>query len=465
MKRKLVPYLAVAGAVTLALSGCGVSGSKDAAESTATEQSDAAAQTDKDIMDVTDEELDGTTITLARFFGDCNETADGVTDIAEATTECEAIQILTNAFEAENEWGIKVERMGGAAWHSYYDGLNAALASSDRPDIAVMHGSNLPEYAERGLLVEVPKELGVDPTDFTAAAKSAVEFDGKEYGIPFDSHAIVSHLNMDVLEEAGLVGDDGVYEVPATVEELYEHGKAVKEKTGKVYLDVALTGDPMGTRLWEGLIYQQGGELLDPETGEVFMNTDEANKSLEVINTLVKEGYTDATHDYDGSVQSFLRGDSAIMYNGSWAVNQFDAEAPFTYEVADTPMLFDVPATWANSHSWVVPSQKDADPVKYRAAFELAKFYYEHTGEWAIKTGHMPASQTALESAEYLAAPHREQYLDTAKEYGTLPPRTVQWPAVDGAIQETIESTWLNGEPIGPTLDSLQSRVESIMTN
>lgn len=463
--KRLVAPAAVAGALALALSGCGVGGSSGSSETTDSSESgtESGAASSPSIMDVTDEELEGTTITLARFFGDCNETTDGVTDMEMATTECEAIQIMTNLFEAENKWGIKVERMGGAAWHSYYDGLNAALGSSDKPDLAVMHGSNLPEYADRDLLVEVPAELGVTPADFTAAAKSAVDYNGKQYAVPFDSHAIVSHLNMDLLAEAGLVDEEGVYTPPTTPEELYEHGAAVKESTGAIYFDVALTGDPMGSRLFEGLMYQQSTDLLDPETGEVFLNSDAAQKSLEVINTLVDEGYTSATHDYDGSMQSFLRGDSAIMYNGSWAVNQFAAETPFEYDVADTPMLFDVPATWANSHVWAVPTQPDADPVKYRAAFELAKFYYENTGTWAIKTGHMPASQEALDSAEYLAAAYRDTYLETAREYGKLPPRIVQWPAVEAAIVESIEATWLNNAPIDSTLDSLQSRVEGII--
>ena len=195
----------------------------------------------------------------------------------------------------------------------------------------------------------------------------------------------------------------------------------------------------------------------------MFLNTDEAKNSLEVINTLVDEGYSNPTSDYDGSMQSFLRGDSAIMYNGSWAVNQFAEETPFEYGVADTPMIFDTPATWANSHVWAVPVQDNADPVAYRAAFELAKFYNDNTGNWAIKTGHMPASQEALDSAEYLAAPFRESYLETAREYGKLPPRVVEWPAVEAAIIESIEGTWLSGASIDSTLESLQTQVEGLI--
>ena len=55
----------------------------------------------------------GVTLKLARFFGDCDDTTAGVTDVSQATTECEVIQILTNKFNAENDQGITVERLGG----------------------------------------------------------------------------------------------------------------------------------------------------------------------------------------------------------------------------------------------------------------------------------------------------------------------------------------------------------------
>ena len=70
----------------------------------------------EDLASVSAEDLEGTTLRFARFFGDCEDTTKGVTDVAKATSECETIQILTNAFNAENESGITVERLCGAEW-------------------------------------------------------------------------------------------------------------------------------------------------------------------------------------------------------------------------------------------------------------------------------------------------------------------------------------------------------------
>ena len=93
-----------------------------------------------------------------------------MTDVSQATTECEVIQILTNKFNAENEQGITVERLGGSQWGTYYDALNTTFAGGDPPDVAVMHGSNMPDYTVRNLLLPVGdmyEAFGIDSSDWT----------------------------------------------------------------------------------------------------------------------------------------------------------------------------------------------------------------------------------------------------------------------------------------------------------
>jgi multiple sugar transport system substrate-binding protein len=167
-----------------------------------------AGAAEEDLAAVSAEELEGTTLRFARFFGDCEDTTQGVTDVAKATSECETIQILTNAFNAENENGITVERLGGAEWNTYYDTLNAAYAGGNPPDVAVMHGSSLTNYAKRNLLLPLDEALSVTDTDIedaAPAAREAVTYDGKTYALPFDLHAALVHLNVDLFEQAGLV--------------------------------------------------------------------------------------------------------------------------------------------------------------------------------------------------------------------------------------------------------------------
>ncbi len=76
----------------LALAGCGGTPAPDAAPVADTGAAADAAPAAAEV----------TVLNLARFFGDCDDTTAGVTDVSQATTECEVIAILTNKFNAES---------------------------------------------------------------------------------------------------------------------------------------------------------------------------------------------------------------------------------------------------------------------------------------------------------------------------------------------------------------------------
>ena len=195
-RRALVVGLLATLTVT---SGCGMVVRRDAPDPAAEE------------VKVSEDAVDAVSIEMARFFGDCEDSTLGVTDVTQATSECEVIQILTNAYNADNPDGITVERLGGAQYASYYDTLNATYAGGSPPDVAVMHEANLPDYAARNLLVpldDVLAGVGVDPSQWTEPARRAVTFDGRIYGVPFDVHTTLWHVNRDLFEEAGLLDAD-----------------------------------------------------------------------------------------------------------------------------------------------------------------------------------------------------------------------------------------------------------------
>lgn len=417
-----------------------------------------------DIAAVTDEQLEGTTVQLSRMFGDCEETTTGVTDTSKAASECEAIQILTNKFNDENEFGITVERLGGSEWSSYYDAFNASLAGGSPADIANLHAHTLPDYAARKSVISFDAEaLGIDLDDASDSARGGVEWDGETFGVPFDLHAILAHVNVDLFTQAGLVNADGTPKLPTTKDEFLAAAKAVKETTGKYFMSVALANDPMGFRLFSSLVNQQGSELISADGKTVNIDTPEAKESLEFINTLVDEGYVDTTVDYAGSNALFLAGDAAMMMNGTWVVNEFATTAPFTYQVADFPTLYEKPAIWAASHTFVIPRQKDDDVVQYRAALEFAKFLYDNTDTWSIATGHISPRLSVLESEAYTSAVQRENYIETAKSSGVLVPHIENWQSAEDAILEQIESTWLNDKDVSDALTEAQTRVEQAL--
>ncbi len=171
---------------------------------------------------VTPEQLQGTTIQVSRLFGDCATETTGVTDVAQATDECEAFEILTNAFNASNGKGITVERLGGGESDTYYDTLNAAYAGGNPPDVALVHASRITDYARRNLLLPLEGELAATGTridDAVQVAREGATYEGRLYGLPFDVHGGLVHLNADLFTQAGLVDAQGVPVLPTSAEQ------------------------------------------------------------------------------------------------------------------------------------------------------------------------------------------------------------------------------------------------------
>src|SRR5690606_31141529 len=133
---------------------------------------------------------------------------------------------------------------------------------------------------------------------------------------------------------------------------------------------------PIGVRLVLALLWQQDSNIF--ADGEATVDTPEARAAVETITALFAEDLADPRLNYADSEQAFLNGEAAVLVNGTWVVDAYDAQAARSetaldsYYVADFPTLFDTPATWADNHMWGIPAQlKAGDPDKYHAALDF----------------------------------------------------------------------------------------------
>jgi multiple sugar transport system substrate-binding protein len=415
---------------------------------------------------VTAEQLQGTTIEVSRLFGDCATTTADVTDVTQATNECETFEILTNAFNADNESGITVERLGGGESDTYYDTLNAAFASGNPPDVALVHASRITDYARRNLLLPLDNELEATGTAIDDAVGTALEGATHEdalYGLPFDVHAGLVHLNVDLFREAGLVDAQDEPVLPTSPEEFLAHAQQMKDRTGVNYFGAGRVNETFGVHMWRSLVQQQGGDILNEDRTEATVDSPEARTALEFMGQVFDGGYADPAQTYDAAEAAFLSGQTAMLLNGTWVVDQYNEEAQFEYRVSDFPTLYDQPAMWGDTHIWSLPRQQDGDPVRYRAALEYANYLYDHSKDWAVNTGHLAARTSVLESPEYQEAPQRANYVRTGTEVARQVPKINDWPAVQDALTANIDSIWFQGASVDDALAEADRQIDSVL--
>ncbi len=402
-----------------------------------------------------------TSITVGRFFGPCPNA--GI-NIEQARGEACIIQAILNAFSAEDN-GIKID-MRPANWDRYYEQLQQSYADGTPPDVHIMHRHRLPDFTEADALAPLGDDLpfaGIDVTDWEPDAREAVSVDGAIFGVPFDMHANLWHINLAILEEAGLVGGDGRPILPESPGEMLDHAKRVKEVTGKGYLASDFVQFPIGVRAVLSLLWQQGHDIFDKS--QVTIDTPEMRAAVTTITDLFDAGYADPDHDYERAQQAFLNNEVAVLINGTWAVEFYDREASNTevrltdYDVADFPTLFDQPATWADSHLWVVPADlKARNPDAYEAALQLLAWINEHNLDWA-RTGHLAIRTSVLESQAYATLPHRLDYKQTSRFTHDIPPFK-SYNEIQDTLTRNLQAIWRGQKSLDEALADAEVEVD-----
>jgi multiple sugar transport system substrate-binding protein len=128
------------------------------------------------------------------------------------------------------------------------------------------------------------------------------------YAVPMDMHANLWHINMDIMQEAGLVNDAGEPMLPSSPEELMTHAKQVEDATGKAYLTADFAQFPIGVRMVLAMLWQQNSNVFEGDTATI--NTPEARRAVETIVNLFDTSATPTRNTGARSVGE-LRTDSA----------------------------------------------------------------------------------------------------------------------------------------------------------
>jgi multiple sugar transport system substrate-binding protein len=406
-------------------------------------------------------------ITLARFFGSCDAEFGQQTDPSQVSSECGIVTVLTNKFNAQQSGRIHVNTQ--VVEHSaYYPQLGARIVGGDLPTVAIMHSSVLGDFAKRDLLQ--PLEDGLDTSDFTPHARRGVSFGGHVLALPYDSHAMLWHINLGLMKQAGLVDAAGHARLPTSPQELLNQARAFKRATGKPYFVWLTLNDPsFFARCILGLVNQQGASLFPKTDRAIALDTPEVKTAVTLMRTLYAEGLSTRHMDYSAALQAFMAGGGGVMLNGTWLLGQLNDRAAqagnplsHVYEAVPEPQLYAKAATWADSHVWVMLRNPRQTAAERAAALSFLRFLNDESLAWA-RTGQLPARQSAVDSPAFKGLPMRAA-LGPVAQIGTGLPTTVARQArVMGLLGDTISSIVVSGEPMEATLAKGQQRINRLL--
>jgi multiple sugar transport system substrate-binding protein len=224
------------------------------------------------------------------------------------------------------------------------------------------------------------------------------------------------------------------------------------------------------TRNFYTFVMQQDGALF--RGGRANFRTPEARNALQLFRTIYERDFTTRNQDYSAAVAGFLNGDGGVFLVGTWMVGTFDAESRKTkgalanggYTVMPYPKLFERDATFADGHNWVMPRNSRRSPAERAAAVRFLKFFATHARHWA-RTGHLPAFQAIIDSAEWRALPHRANLAILATTAQPLPKDVRRQFPIETIVGTEAASAISGAKPIDRTLSDMERRVNAVLDN
>ncbi|PUU94442.1 ABC transporter substrate-binding protein [Halanaerobium sp.] len=319
---------------------------------------------------------------------------------------------MVEEFNKEHEGEIEVN-MQVMQWGTYYQKVVTALStrSDSSPDIGIMHVDRVPEFASKGVLLDLDQivaDLGWSKDNFANSVWSAGIYEGNRYGIPLDVHPLAMYINKDLFKEAGLDPENP----PKTPAEFMNAiAKMTKDTDGDGEIDQWGTAFPP---LWPGpefilpsLLRQFGGSFLNEDRTEVVVDSKESIAALEyAVDIVHNKGYSPKNIQQDGEVTLFRQGRLGIHFNGIWMINGFKDQEGLNFMSYPVPRMGDKLAIAGNSHNFVFFRKPGNSDAEFEAAAEFVKYISNNSVKWAA-FGQIPARNSVRNSQAFEALKHQ----------------------------------------------------------
>lgn len=272
-----------------------------------------------------------------------------------------AMRTIVKDFEAKHP-NITVD-IQLTPWDTYWTKLQTAATSGAAPDVFWMTNAYFPAYAKGGVLMplnDVVKKEKLNTSDYLQAQVEAYTSGGQLYGIPKDVDAIGLWYNKQLFKEADVAPPTASW----TADDLIKAAQKLTNRSKGVYGIAAQNSDQQS---YYTTIPQNGGYVISPDGKKSGFDSPQAIKGIQFWVDLINRYHVSPTlqqmTDTDPDTM-FQAGKVAMIYEGSWAVAQWN-QVPYAkanVNVAPLPR-FNQPGGVTNGLANVI-SAKTAHPAE-----------------------------------------------------------------------------------------------------
>ena len=432
-------YLALAILLTIGLVACG-GGNTNTTENQAPAATEAPATGDEAVTPTEAPAADGE-ITLRWRTRPDNQAE---IDVYQSVSDSINIPGVTLQYEA-----------GGSETSSYQDVLKTELASGTAPDVFWIPGTDVADFATRGLLMDLRSmadgTAGYSDADFYPGPMFHLTFNPETgntgetlWGLPRDVSTFALYLNLDLLAESGAPDPR---ELAASGEWNWDNFIVVAQAINALGDDIY----GYGQNAWWGpygyWINAAGGGFFNEDRTACGLDTAESLAGL-AFEQRIYQDFNVAVPYGEDSEPPFLAGKVGMFQNGRWATPGARASANFNWDVVELPDGPAGPSNWLFWGAYVVNANTEYPEQAWQLVMELTKA--ETQAQIAALGANVPSrvSQAALDAFLTFTPPANNQaFLNgLARNPATEGPLWAgSWPEFDAIMGPAVAAV-LNGE-------------------
>ena len=345
--------------------------------------------------------------------------------------------------------------------------LNAGLSSgttSGLPNIVLIE-----DYRAQSFLQAYPDAFFAlddyfDVSDFADYKIETTSYDGKQYGVPFDTGVSGLYVRTDYLDEAGYTVEDLT---DITWQEYIEIGKDIKEAPGKDMI----TLDPNDLGQIRMMIQTVGSWYVEEDGSTPDIADNEAlHEAFEVYKGMMDADIVKLNSDWSQFVGAFNSGDVASIPTGNWITASVNSEESQSGDWAVVPiprltMDGSVNATNLGGSSWYVLNidgkEKAADLLGNTFGSNV-ELYEELVAEIGAIGTYIPATESDAYKAEDEFFGGQSIVADFSSWVDEIPSVNygIHTYAIEDILVEGMQQ-YFNGKDLTDVLNDAQTQADS----
>lgn len=385
---------------------------------------------------------------------------------------------LADAFNARTQ-GVTVvpSRPDG-----YDDKIKVTTAAgSGGPDVYMMRGPNVKQYAHDGLAIDLGSLVSKDRRasgDFGTFQKAFYDwyhYQGKLVGVPWDFSTISVAYNVRMMEAAGLkppaeLGDGWSW---ATLAEYARRLTRLDASPPRYGADAA-SGIETG---WYNWVTANGGDYWSADFKQCLIASPQAIEAAEAyLDVPARQGtaaprawVTEQTRGLPHRANVLTNGLVAMQTAGDWFFGWYDRAADFKWDVAPVPLSPRTRKTGsiANFRGMVIAPTATNRELAWSWITYLAT--REVQDQVPALMGELPARIDSIEQV-YLnpqkspSPPHRRLLKASVEATRPLPGHpTIAWSNVSGTTNGPLNNAYDGKRPVREAMMEVQSQLQAML--